>query len=766
MALIYVMPGWWLWAAVVFAVVAALSYWKVVVGPHPYFTRRLRLGLWTLRLLAALFVLLCLLDWRRETKRETTEKPMLQVLVDRSASMAVRDGSGGRSRYEESIDQLNQVVKPAWGDASRLETDFAGDGLTQGDPAVVKPDGTRSALGKSLREALESHSHEALGGVILMTDGAANDEEKLREAARFYRSARVPIFPWVTGTSKQPDDLRIVSAGLRQPSPSQSTVHLDLVAESPGYAGKDTTLVIRFGAQVLHQQRVHLNGGRQPVAVDFLSPYRGFHFYDVELAAMEGEGNILNNRARAACDLRRDPIRVLYMEGSEPGETTFLRDALETDPEMEITCLHYPQQYSQEVRAKEATELRGKDSRIFQDFKGRAVPSVCHPTRGFPMKLEDLLKYDVVINSDIIKEAFSPEQLAATVAFVEEFGGGFVMVGGQTSFGAGGYEKTVIDKLMPIEIANRSDPIWTSFMVKVTEAGAAHPIMQVGQNPAETKAAWTQYFPGFGGINYARRAKPGAHVIARTSVPGGEMDDLVLFAVQQIGRGRTMAFMSDTTAGWGSSFETMWGPTRQDPVYYRKFWNNTIRWLAADRIARKGGQAVVEIPPDAVSPGDVMEIRVSALSASELAGLDLIVREADWEPRTVPVQWDSVNRRWEGSFAPTRSGELTIEANYKNAEGMPVTTRSGVVVREGGDETVAVATRPALMEEIARESGGMVLTAGNVSKVLVDLSSHSVPVTWKRAMPLWDHWWVMVPLLFVVVAEWLLRRQREPSRRG
>ena len=62
-----------------------------------------------------------------------------------------------------------------------------------------------------------------------------------------------------------------------------------------------------------------------------------------------------------------------------------------------------------------------------------------------------MLTYDVVINSDIYKEAFTPEQLDLTVALVEEHGGGFVMVGGTTAFGAGHYDETVIDKLMPVD---------------------------------------------------------------------------------------------------------------------------------------------------------------------------------------------------------------------------------------------------------------------------------------------------------------------------
>ena len=617
-SLTYMVPGWWPAAVTVFVIIALVCGWFFIRRPHPHLTQRLRAGLWALRVVGGLLLLAFALDWRQEHAREEVEKPMLQVIVDNSASMSTADAADGLTRFEEAKSRLRDQISPAY-DSRRIETACAGDGFSSVDPLTATPDAKRSDLGKALRDALENGGDRTRGAVLLISDGAAADPEDVRAAARLYRTARVPVYAWVTGTDRQPADLRITSASLRQPSASQATIHLKTTVESPGYGDQDTELTVKFGDQVLHRQPLRLNGSRQEITADFLSPYLGCQFYDITVEPVKGETALSNNRARAACDLHRDPIRVLYMEGSVPAETDYLKDGLEADPEMSVTSLHFPGEGSLEALAAQALQVRGKDDRIFYDAHGREVPSVCHATRGYPTTLADLLKYDVVIDSDIIKEAFTPEQMADTVAFVEQHGGGFVMVGGQTSFGAGGYETTVIDKLMPVEIANRSDPLWYPFQVKVTEVGQGHPMMKVGSNPTETQAAWTARFPGFNGANYARRAKPGAHILARMDSPGTGMDGLVLFAVQNIGRGRTMAFMSDTTSGWGDRFETEWGETKTDSKYYRKFWNNTIRWLAADRIARKGGQALIETSTVAVTPGDVVPVRVAALTSAELA---------------------------------------------------------------------------------------------------------------------------------------------------
>ena len=104
-------------------------------------------------------------------------------------------------------------------------------------------------------------------------------------------------------------------------------------------------------------------------------------------------------------------------------------------------------------------------------------------------------------------------------------------------------------------------------------------------------------FPGFSGQNTVNRAKPGARVLAFNADQSNDYGPLVVFAVQQIGRGRTMAFTSDTTQSWGSRFHTKFGTPEDPNLYYRRFWNQAVRWLAADRIRRKSGELRVHAGP-------------------------------------------------------------------------------------------------------------------------------------------------------------------------
>lgn len=756
-------PSWWPLAWIALGLAALIGGWCFIRPAHPHLGRPLRALLWTLRVLAAAALLLLLPDWRLDSSRTEDEKPLLRVLVDPSASMAVADaGKGAQSRLQAALELLDEEIRPRWDAPERLRGSFASPDLPPlpADRAAARADQPRSPLGESLALALEADSGDRLGGVILLSDGAASDPVVLQQTAAQFRAARIPVHPWVLGSQAQAANLRLVSAALAQPSPAQPSLHLELALDSHGLDGRRARLEVRFQQTLLHQQEFELSGGSQTLGADFTSPYRGCQFYDLTLVPLPGEASAADNRLRLGAELRREPIRVLYMEGSVPTETSFLKDALEADPEIEVTSLHLP---TEGMIPAQAAALRGRDERIFQDRSGRPVPSVCHPTRGYPASLAGLLRYDVVIDSDIFKEAFSATQLADTVAFVEDHGGGFVMVGGVTSFGAGGYEKTVIDKLMPVEIANRSDPLTVPLGIRPTETGWQHPILQVGATPAETRRAIEADFPGFSGANYARRPKPGAFVLLTAEAPGTGLDGAVLVSVQQIGRGRTMAFLSDTTTNWGERFEKSWGPGGTNQ-YYARFWNNAVRWLATDRIQRRSGQVRLELPSGRVFEGDRVPIRLAAGDAGQLAGLQLQWRGPDRQAHSLIPSWDPASHCWRAEFVARQVGDVQVEASFRGAEGTPVTTRGGIEVRPAtdSDETIATAAQPGPMEELARLTGGRLLDSAALPEVLGQLAAETRPVEIRRSQPVWDRWWLLLPLLALPSIEWLIRRRREP----
>lgn len=74
------------------------------------------------------------------------------------------------------------------------------------------------------------------------------------------------------------------------------------------------------------------------------------------------------------------------------------------------------------------------------------------PPSGFPSTMEDLQAFDLVVFSDAPAREFSDAQFKLVKDWVQDFGGGFLMLGGEESFGAGGYFHTPIATMLPVRI--------------------------------------------------------------------------------------------------------------------------------------------------------------------------------------------------------------------------------------------------------------------------------------------------------------------------
>jgi Ca-activated chloride channel family protein len=72
--------------------------------------------------------------------------------------------------------------------------------------------------------------------------------------------------------------------------------------------------------------------------------------------------------------------------------------------------------------------------------------------RGLPTTSSELARFDFLILSDVPADAISPSQEDAIERFVRDSGGGFLMAGGERSFGLGGWQSTRIARLLPVRM--------------------------------------------------------------------------------------------------------------------------------------------------------------------------------------------------------------------------------------------------------------------------------------------------------------------------
>ncbi len=72
------------------------------------------------------------------------------------------------------------------------------------------------------------------------------------------------------------------------------------------------------------------------------------------------------------------------------------------------------------------------------------------PPRGLPEQLSELQNYDLLILSNVAATSMTRLQMDVIRTYIQDLGGGLVMLGGDQSFGLGGYYKTTIEEILPV----------------------------------------------------------------------------------------------------------------------------------------------------------------------------------------------------------------------------------------------------------------------------------------------------------------------------
>jgi uncharacterized membrane protein len=187
----------------------------------------------------------------------------------------------------------------------------------------------------------------------------------------------------------------------------------------------------------------------------------------------------------------------------------------------------------------------------------------------FPLTLDDLSRYDVVILSDIgantlllhpdvwLRGKSVPNRLRLLAEWVRG-GGGLMMAGGYYSFagiyGGAKYYRTPLETVLPVTIHPFDDRVETPEGAQAEVVLPEHPVV------AGMAAPW----PLLLGYNEVM-LHPEATLVARV----GEHP---LLAVREVGQGRTLVWTSDIGPHWCPEPFVTWEG-------YGKLWLQALAWL-------------------------------------------------------------------------------------------------------------------------------------------------------------------------------------------
>jgi uncharacterized membrane protein len=184
---------------------------------------------------------------------------------------------------------------------------------------------------------------------------------------------------------------------------------VNLVAES--LLETDGTLTLYRNADPVAKRQVRLRPGKTVVGFEESLPAGGLYRYRAILDVPAGHDTVPDNNVAYAYTRVAGKPKVLIVEGAA-GDGKHLANALRAN-DLQVV-------------------LAGPDA--------------------IPANLAECAQYDSVVLANVPAWHMSPTQMTVIRSAVRDTGMGFAMVGGEASFGAGGYRKTPIEDALPVDM--------------------------------------------------------------------------------------------------------------------------------------------------------------------------------------------------------------------------------------------------------------------------------------------------------------------------
>ncbi|HEU5011121.1 MAG TPA: VWA domain-containing protein [Roseiflexaceae bacterium] len=240
--------------------------------------------------------------------------------------------------------------------------------------------------------------------MVLLSDGGENSGNAV-EAARLAAARDIPI-SFVDLGSSNGGEAMIDS--LSAPANVRQGQEVELVATVNSTVAQPAQLRIFNGDKVILDQQVQLAVGTNSYSLKVpTKDVQGFQRFRAEIQP-QIDTRAQNNQTEALVHVNGVP-RVLLVEG-QPGEAQNFKDAL--------------------TAANVTAEVTAPDA--------------------MPTELSGLSDYEAVVLVNVAARDLPVKAMANLPAYVKELGKGLIMIGGNHSFGVGGYGRTPVEDALPV----------------------------------------------------------------------------------------------------------------------------------------------------------------------------------------------------------------------------------------------------------------------------------------------------------------------------
>ncbi len=514
---------------------------------------------------------------------------------------------------------------------------------------------------------------------------------------------------------------------------SECPVRSVLVNSGPPAEGELVLSRLEQGrtAEVL-RRRIQLETGKQEVVLPVIPDVMGLSAWSVALVGFPANSVPENDLSPFALTVVRESNRVLHIAGHPSWDVRFLRQFLAATPGIELVSFYLL------VEAED-----------FAPHSREELALIPFPTDE--LFLREIGNFDLIVVQNfplgtyfLLKEA----HLKRLAQYVEE-GGGLLMLGGDKAYTLGSVEKTPVAGVLPIALApaeGGAPYLGGPLSVRLAPDGLTHPVTTSGSGEEREPFRLSQ-LPPLAGMNALGAPADWGSTLA----VAGE-DGRPLLVAGSRGKGRVLVVATDSLWKW--AFPAVL--SHESPAVYRGLFLNALAWLTRDP---RYEELFIQSLSDRPSEGEETGVRVCIRGAAE-AGVAATI-SAEWLDAAGRLPSLKVeltepladSRCAEVRLPPSRVGAWTLKAAVETEA--REYSGSSIIVVERKRESYA----QSLLKRVSHVLDVRLFPLVLDRAIRLDLEPASLSLRKPRVTPLWGSPVLFLPLVVLLLSEWLLRRR-------
>ena len=270
-------------------------------------------------------------------------------------------------------------------------------------PYRSKLDRSFTNIHEALKLAIGKFPEQGQNRIMLLSDGNQNLDDAV-EMAFLAQSLGIEIYPAPLNTWFKKNEVFVEKMETPESVPLDTPFEIRLLVSSTK-AGQGELVLLRNG-RVMVNQSLTLQAGKNVFRFTDQLTEKGLALYRAVINA-SFDSVFQNNEGLS------------FTQGTKRSEILYLSDQATASP-------------------------------LAQALAQQGLQIVLEPVENLPGSMQRLLEYRAIILDNVNGKKLSFTAMENLEKYVRDLGGGLIMVGGDQSFGLGGYLKTPVEKALPV----------------------------------------------------------------------------------------------------------------------------------------------------------------------------------------------------------------------------------------------------------------------------------------------------------------------------